>query len=73
MREQPYALWRHDREYRHSAVFDRHLRHVGDRSPSWGDALPGLFSVTAAAWTYLCPAECELREPRNHPFAPESD
>ncbi|MCW3817893.1 hypothetical protein ONA91_25925 [Micromonospora sp. DR5-3] len=73
LREQPYALWRHDPDYRESAVFARYLRNLGDRSPKWGDALPGLGSVAGAAWGYLCPADWELRQPRRHPFTPKPD
>ncbi|MEU2614648.1 hypothetical protein ABZ570_24160 [Micromonospora sp. NPDC007271] len=73
LREQPYALWRHDAKYGEVAIHQRYLRHVGDRSPKWGNALPGLGSVAGAAWGYLCPADRELRQPRRHPFAPKPD
>ncbi|MFI5834709.1 hypothetical protein ACIA5A_13635 [Micromonospora sp. NPDC051300] len=73
LREQPYALWRHDARYGELAVYERYLDEVGDRPPTWGAALPDLRSVTGGAWTYLCPADRELREPRRNPFAPKPD
>ncbi|MFF4892932.1 hypothetical protein [Micromonospora chersina] len=73
LREQPYALWRHDPQYRELAIYQRYLEQVGDRSPKWGNALPDLGSVTGAAWNNLCPADRELRQPRRHPFAPKPD
>ncbi|MEU1840297.1 hypothetical protein [Micromonospora chersina] len=73
LREQPYALWRHDPQYRELAIYQRYLEQVGDRSPKWGNTLPDLRSVTGAAWNYLCPADRELRQPRRHPFAPKQD
>lgn len=72
MREQPYALWRTGPEFRHLPLHQRYLRHVGDRSPSWGSH-PRVGTVTAAAWEHLCPAEWELRQSRRNPFAPKPD
>ncbi len=71
LREQPYALWRHDPEYRELVVYERYVRQVENRLPAWGDELPDRRSVTGAAWTHLCPAEWELRQPRRNPFAPK--
>ena len=73
MREQPYALWRTDSQYRLLAVHERYKQHVADRSPRWGTDLPEMGPVTTAAWEYLCPAEWELRQPRRDPFAPKPD
>ncbi|MCI4062287.1 hypothetical protein MRQ36_06815 [Micromonospora sp. R77] len=73
LREQPYALWRHDPQYRELRIYQRYLDQLGGHPPRWGEALPNLGSVTSAAWTYLCPADRELREPRSNPFAPEPD
>ncbi|WFE38087.1 hypothetical protein [Micromonospora sp. WMMD998] len=73
LREQPYALWRHDRRYREMVVYQRYLTQVGDRPPRWGNELPDQDSVTGGAWHHLCPADWELRQPRWHPFAPKSD
>ncbi|MEU7574244.1 hypothetical protein [Micromonospora sp. NPDC049240] len=73
LREQPYALWRHDRRYRELVVHQRYLDHLGDRAPRWGSALPDLASVAGAAWSHLCAADRELRQPRRNPFAPRPD
>ena len=73
LREQPYALWRHDPEYRELVVYERYVRQVESHLPAWGDELPDRRSVTGAAWTHLCPAEWELRQPRRNPFAPKPD
>ncbi|MFI6133142.1 hypothetical protein [Micromonospora sp. NPDC051141] len=73
LREQPYALWRHDRRYREMVVYQHYLDQVGDRPPRWGSALPDLASVAGAAWSHLCAADRELRQPRRNPFAPKPD
>ena len=71
--EQPYALWRTDPTYRYSALYDRHRQNDAGREPRWGTAPPGTGNVTTAAWSYLCAAEWELRQPRHRPWAPPSD
>jgi hypothetical protein len=59
---QGYALWRTDASHRVTALYERYAAATQGRQLAWRGDPPG-YSVTAAAWTHLCPATLDLHKP----------